>query len=115
MSELVYLPSDNSQLGSYERRADWALGNEVKDESAPDLNAQGFEPGTQMSEVELNVLPLDQAHRALLMFNVCLNRLLFKHPMRNFPYDSCCANRDLPLSSLSSRNIKCRGRKLPAQ
>ncbi len=38
-----------------------------------------------------------------------------EHPMRNFPYDSCCTDRDLLLNSLSSCHIKCRGRKLSAQ
>ncbi len=40
---------------------------------------------------------------------------LIPHPMRNFPYDSCGGDRDLPLNSLSSCNIKCRARKLSAQ
>ncbi len=39
-------------------------GNDTKDETPPDLNTPGFEPGTQWSEVGSGMLPLDQAHRA---------------------------------------------------
>ncbi len=41
---------------------DRAPGNETTDESAPDINTPGFEPGTKW--LKSSVLPLDQAHRA---------------------------------------------------
>ncbi len=34
---------------------DRAPGNEMKDESPPDLNTPGFVPGTQRSEVECSI------------------------------------------------------------
>ena len=48
MSELVYI---TSLLNSQGLMSD-GPGNEMKDESAPDLNIMGFEPGTQWSEVK---------------------------------------------------------------
>ncbi len=47
----------------------------------------------------------------------CARGFMDLHPtcMWNFPYDSYCAYRDLPLNSLWSCNIKCRARKLSGQ
>ncbi len=35
---------------------DRALGKKMKEESAPDLNTPGFEPGAQWSEVECSTI-----------------------------------------------------------
>ncbi len=49
-----------------------APGNEIKDESAPDLNTPGFEPVTQWSEVECSTAWWSAARPQILKFRNCV-------------------------------------------
>ncbi len=93
----------------------------------PRLSTQAFHKANDLCTISSNNsgLPccviIRNCENSLKLY--ALNWLLFchltyysiMHPMRKFPYHSCCADRDLPLNGLSSCNIKCRARKLSAQ
>ncbi len=73
-----------------------------------------------VSWTSVNIDPLPEVHVPEQQFSQFLMLPEIRpgqscHPMRNFPYDSCCADRDLPLNSLSSCNIKCCTRTLSVQ